>query len=72
VMSLTADLLSNYFWPRFLGGTDRKYELLRTDLVPGLLEKVRVVAASGAVKGVLDSVWEMEEALKVSLPHHLL
>ena len=66
VMSLTKDMLANYFWPRFLGGTDRKYELLRTDLVPGLLEKVRVVVASGAVKGVVDSAWEMEDALKVS------
>jgi NADPH:quinone reductase-like Zn-dependent oxidoreductase len=66
-MSLTKDLLVNYFWPRFLGGTDRKYELLKTDLVPGLLEKVRVVVASGAVKGVVDSVWEMEDALKVRL-----
>ena len=65
VMSLTKDLLSNYFWPTFLGGTDRKYELLRTDLVPGLLEKVRTVVASGAVKGVVDSVWDMEDALKV-------
>ena len=24
VMSLTKDMLANYFWPRFLGGTDRK------------------------------------------------
>jgi reticulon-4-interacting protein 1, mitochondrial len=69
-MSLTKDLLANYFWPRLLGGTDRKYELLRTDLVPGLLEKVRVVVASGAVKGVVDSVWEMEDALKVRLARH--
>jgi NADPH:quinone reductase-like Zn-dependent oxidoreductase len=69
-MSLIRDLLANYFWPRFLGGTDRKYELLATDLVPGLLEKVRVVVASGAVKGVVDSVWEMEDALKVCLTGH--
>ena len=64
-MSLTKDLLANYFWPRLLGGTDRKYELLKTDLVPGLLEKVRAVVASGAVKGVVDSVWDMEDALQV-------
>lgn len=64
-MSLTKDLLVNYFWPRFIGGTDRKYELLKTDLVPGLLEKVRAAVASGAVKGVVDSVWDMEDALKV-------
>lgn len=66
-ISLTRDLLANYFWPRFLGGTDRKYELLRTDLVPGLLEKVRAFVASGAITGMVDSVWEMEEALKVFL-----
>ena len=66
VMSLTKDMLANYFWPRFLGGTDRKYELLSTDLVPGLLEKVRAVVALGAVRGVVDSTWEMEGALKVS------
>jgi NADPH:quinone reductase-like Zn-dependent oxidoreductase len=71
-MSLTRDLLANYFWPKFLGGTDRKYELLKTDLVPGLLEKVRIVVAFGAVKGVVDSVWEMEDALKVRLTHHSL
>lgn len=69
-VSLAKDLLVNYFWPSFLGGTDRKYELLRTDLVPGLLEKVRGVVASGAVKGVVDSVWEMEDALKVFLTSH--
>jgi reticulon-4-interacting protein 1, mitochondrial len=67
VMLLTKDMLANYFLPRFLGGTDRRYELLRTDLVPGLLEKARVVVASGAVVGVVDSAWEMEDALKVSI-----
>ena len=70
-MSLTKDLLANYFWPRFIGGTDRKYELLKTGLVPGLLEKVRAVVASGAVEGVVDSVWDMEDALKVLYVLHV-
>lgn len=64
-MALVKDLLRNYCWPSFLGGTERKYELLRTNLVPGLLEKVRMNVAVGAAKGVVDSVWEMEDALKV-------
>ena len=65
MMYLKADLLANYFWPKGVGGTDWKYELLRAELVLGLLEKVRAVVASGAVQGVLDSVWEMQDALKV-------
>jgi len=48
-----------------LGGTPRSYKLLNTNPSKELTEKVREIVASGAVKGVVDSVWGMADALKV-------
>lgn len=65
LMGLVGDLLTNYLWPAVLGGTARKYRMLSTAPEPAALQRVRELVESGAVKGVVDSVWDMDDALEV-------
>ena len=67
VASGISSFVSNYLWPRILGGTPRQYRILGTEPVLGMLERVKKLVESGAVKGIVDSVWDMEDALEVSL-----
>jgi reticulon-4-interacting protein 1, mitochondrial len=71
IASLASALISNNFWPRLLGGTPRKFALLSTTPDAAMMEKVRALAASGVIKCVVDSVWPMEEAMKVSASHRI-
>ncbi|OZJ04521.1 hypothetical protein BZG36_02246 [Bifiguratus adelaidae] len=54
--------LKNYFRPRFLGGTPRKYAFISATPEPTKLERIRQMIADGKLKYIIDSVWPFEEA----------
>lgn len=59
----------NAMWPRFLGGTPRKYAFL--SLVPSgnSAEKLAKMVEEGKLKAVVDSEYKMEDVLKVFAYH---
>ena len=57
----------NAFWPRstWLGGSGRTYRGISMMQAPvEMMEKLAAMLADGKVKVVIDSVWDMEDALE--------
>jgi hypothetical protein len=60
-------MLSNLFWPTWLGGTRREYRQLTAREDRETLERVRELVEGGRVKGRVEGVWEMDDVLKVGI-----
>jgi len=56
----------NMIWPVALGGVPRKCFFLSGSPTARNLELVRGLVERGVITGVVDSVWGMEDGLKVS------
>jgi hypothetical protein len=57
-------MISNVLWPRWLGGVDRPYLMVRSFASLPELERISKLAAEG-LKVSIDSIWDLEDALKV-------
>ena len=68
VLRVVWQMAQNYLWPRVLGGTAREFRLQSTHGNVASFEQLRQLAEEGKVRGVVDSVWGMEDVLKVGLP----
>ena len=60
-------MLKDLFWPSVLGGVPRKCVFVNG--IPNLegMEKLARLVEEGKLRVVIDSCWEIEDALKVSL-----
>lgn len=66
-------IIQSYTLPRILGGGTREYaQVTMMEASRGDLEELRKLVNAGDLKGVVDSVWEMEDALKVIGTKNLL
>jgi len=59
-------LLSNALWPAILGGVKRPYISIAAFAGRQQMEELAALVKEDKLKVPLDSVWEMEDALKVS------
>lgn len=59
--------LFNAYWPAFLGGTPRWFRMLSGSPDFVTLSKVKEMAERGSLKSVIDSIWEMQDAIMVRL-----
>ncbi|KAL9117803.1 MAG: hypothetical protein Q9187_005657, partial [Circinaria calcarea] len=57
-------MAQNLLWPRILGGTPRKFCLQPTNGSAATLEQLRRLVEEGKVRGMVDSVWEMEDVVE--------
>lgn len=57
--------LVNILWPQYLGGTPRWYKMVSGTPNQSSLSAVKKLAEDGTWSPVIDSEWEMEDALKV-------
>lgn len=57
----------NLWWPVFLGGTPRKFVFQQTNIDQEGREELLRLVKEGKLKRVLDSVFEMEDVLGVSI-----
>jgi len=64
VWYIVGSMISNALWPRWLGGVDRPYLSARGFKSLEGLERVSRLAQEG-LKVPIDSVWNLEDALKV-------
>ncbi|KAJ5585651.1 Zinc alcohol dehydrogenase [Penicillium hetheringtonii] len=55
--------LFNAYWPAFLGGTPRWFRMLSGSPDFVTLSKVKEMAERGSLKSVIDSIWEMQDAI---------
>jgi len=58
-------MLQNMLWPRLLGGVDRQYVQITAVASLAGLEKLAELAAEDCFEIMVDSFWDMEDALKV-------
>ena len=58
-------MLKNRLWPSVLGGVPREYANVTVIANLELVEKLRQLVEEGKIKVVVDSCWDMEDALKV-------
>lgn len=65
VFRLVWQMAQNHLWPRVLGGTAREFRLQATNGSVASYEQLRKLAEEGKVRGVVDSVWEIGDVLKV-------
>ncbi|KAL1639552.1 hypothetical protein SLS58_007856 [Diplodia intermedia] len=56
----------NYWWPKVLGGTPRKFIFQQTPITPERREELVKLVQEGKLKRVVDSVFDMEDVLGVS------
>ncbi len=64
VLYIVGYMISNVLWPRWLGGVDRPYLSARGFASQEGLVRVSRLAEEG-LKVPIDSVWELEDAVKV-------
>lgn len=67
IIHSTSLMLKNRFWPHVLGGPPRDYLCVTALTNTEDMEKLRTLCEEGKLKVVVDSCWEMVDALKVSL-----
>jgi NADPH:quinone reductase-like Zn-dependent oxidoreductase len=67
IMSFLCSTTKNLLVPKFLGGTPRKFILQQTNPNPERLQYLVRLVEEGKLKVVIDTVFEMEDALKVSI-----
>ncbi|KAK0638296.1 Zinc-type alcohol dehydrogenase-like protein C16A3.02c [Lasiodiplodia hormozganensis] len=58
------NLPKNRWWPKMLGGTPRKFIFQQTPITPERREELVKLVQEGNLKRVVDSVFDMEDALK--------
>lgn len=60
-----SQMMSNFLWPRILGGTDRPYVQVsgRSNLKD--MERLARMAQDGDLRVPIDSRWEFEDVLEV-------
>lgn len=58
-------MAQNSLWPRILGGTPREFCLQSTNGSAATFEQLRKLVEEGKVRGIVDSVWEMKDVVKV-------
>jgi NADPH:quinone reductase-like Zn-dependent oxidoreductase len=57
--------VKNNFQPRWLGGTQTKYKFISATPTLKSLERLRKLIAEGKLRGPVDSVWSMDQAIPV-------
>lgn len=60
-------MFKNVLWPSILGGVPRKFIFVNGGPKLEALEKLAKLVEAGQLRVVIDSCWEMEDGLKVSL-----
>ena len=65
LLSTMGTMMSNVLWPTWLGGVNRPYLSARALSNLTDLERLSKLAAEGKLKVPIDSVWDLEDALKV-------
>ncbi|CAO3670198.1 unnamed protein product [Umbelopsis vinacea] len=55
--------VKNNFQPRWLGGTQTKYKFISATPTLKSLERLRKLIAEGKLRGPVDSVWSMDQAI---------
>jgi NADPH:quinone reductase-like Zn-dependent oxidoreductase len=66
MLSMISSNWKNLIWPRFLGGTPRKYIFQQTNPVGDTMRYLTKLVEEGKLIVVIDRVFEMEDALQVS------
>ena len=64
-LSSISSLAKNLIWPRFLGGTPRKYIMQQTNPDAHTMQYLIKLVEDGKLVVVVDRVFEMEDALLV-------
>jgi NADPH:quinone reductase-like Zn-dependent oxidoreductase len=59
-------MFANSVWPRFLGGTPRKYLFQQTTPNQERMKYLIKLVEDGKLRVVVDQIFEMEDALRVS------
>lgn len=58
-------MIDNALRPRFLGGVDRKWVQVNAISNSKQLEQLSALVTEGKLKVPIDSIWDMEDGLKV-------
>ena len=66
LVGVLVQLLRNTSLPRLLGGTPRRYIPLAVFANTEQMAKLRDLYGQGKLRVVIDSTWDMKDALKVS------
>jgi hypothetical protein len=61
-------MLKNTWLPRALGGGSRDYVRISSFVSLEAMDKLKNVVEKGKIAIVVDSCWDMEEVLEVSMP----
>ena len=62
-------MAQNFLWPKLLGGTPRVYGFISADPNQKQLAKLKRMVEEGKLRMPVDSLWDMEDGLKVSGAH---
>ena len=57
----------NTYWPSYLGGTPRWFRMMSGTPNLHTLSRVKTLAEERVLKSVIDSIWDIKDALKVCL-----
>jgi NADPH:quinone reductase-like Zn-dependent oxidoreductase len=57
----------NWYWPRWLGGTPRKFVMFGPNFGQDAVEQLTQLMTEGKVKAVIDRCMEFDEVLEVRL-----
>lgn len=57
-------IISNFFWPRILGGVPRKYLWFQQNAKPHQQDLLVSLIEEGKLKGVVDKVYDFEDAVQ--------
>lgn len=65
ILSFLITLQLRMHWPTFLGGVPRKLLFHSGEVVQDSMKKLPGLIENGQLLGLVDSEWEMEDAIKV-------
>jgi hypothetical protein len=65
MLATIGTMMSNILWPTWLGGVNRPYLSARGFSNLTDLERLSRLVAEGKLRVPIDSVWDLEDALKV-------
>ena len=66
LLGMVWSLAQNFLWPKILGGTPRVYGFVSAESNSKQLAKLKRLVEEGKLRIPIDSLWDMEDGLKVS------
>jgi hypothetical protein len=68
ILSFLITVHLRMYWPTSLGGVPRKLVFHSGNVVQDSMKKLPELIETGKLRGLVDSEWAMEDAVKVTVP----